>query len=251
MNKAAIIQTQLYRQLKSLALFLVIYGVCLGGFIVLQEYMTLPMNFDDFSYIFIIFLALSTWVLTASSLKLYTYHSFSRQVIISRTTIVQLIISLIASLLIMAHTWLVQMIPGISKNQLLVKVNNVYFEDLVSNKWIQLILTGLLIALAIFCLLQFTTLLLISTFALKKKTIIISIAMLLIIVLGILFSLPYWSNQMIGYSIMILGFLLGTGQSLVPSVVIPVIVLILLTTLFFFLSRKYVKKIEMFRHSFI
>ena len=54
---------------------------------------------------------------------------------------------------------------------------------------------------------------------------------------------------MIGISILVLGFLVGTGQSVLPAVVIPVILLSLLTILFFIFSRKLVKKIEVFRNS--
>lgn len=249
MNKGAIIQTQLYRELKALGLFLVVYGVSLGGFIVLQEYVSLPFNFDDFSYIFVIFLAVSTWVLTASGLKLYTYHSYSRQSIISRIAIVQLVISCLSSLLIVGHTWLMQIIPYISKKQSVLKVKNVYFDDLISNDWLGLLATGLLISLAIFCLLQLTTLLLVATYEMKRRSAILVLISIAVIVLGILISLPYWTNQMIGISIMILGFLVGTGQSLVPAVVLPIILLCLLTSLFFMVSRKLIKKIEVFGNS--
>lgn len=249
MNKSAIIQTHFYRELKALALFLVVYGISLGGFIVLQEYVSLPFDFDDFSYIFVIFLAVSTWILTASSLKLYTYHSYNRQSIISGISVVQLVISFISSVLIIGHTWLMKVIPGVSKYQSVLKVKNIYFDDLVSNKWLGLLLTGLLISLAIFCLLQLTTLLLVGTYEMKPRSAILILVVIAVIVLGILFSLPYWTNQMIGISILVLGFLVGTGQSVLPAVVIPVILLSLLTILFFIFSRKLVKKIEVFRNS--
>ena len=90
---------------------------------------------------------------------------------------------------------------------------------------------------------------LVATYEMKRRSAILVLISIAVIVLGILISLPYWTNQMIGISIMILGFLVGTAQSLVPAVVLPIILLCLLTSLFFMVSRKLIKKIEVFGNS--
>ena len=251
MNKNAIIRTQLMRYLKFIGLFLIVYGVGLGAFLVLNEYTNLTIDFDDITYLFAIYLATVSWVILSNSLTFYSYHSFSRQSIISRTTIVQLIISLLVSLLMEGHSWLMKWFPDISKDQVVNQIKNIYIRDFTTNEVLMSVLAGLFTTLAIFTLLQVTSFVLIATYRMKRRNAIILIVIIAIIVLGFAFSLPYWNKSMIGILIMVLGFIFGTGQSFLPSVVIPAILLILISLLSFFMNRRLVKKIEVYKNIFI
>lgn len=248
MNKKAIIQTQLIRQLKGLVLFLIGYIVLFAGSIAIKEFTNLTFDFDSITYVFVVYLALISWVITSRSIKLYSYHSYSRQSIISRTAITQLVISFIASLLIEGHTWLMKLFPTLSENQSANNVKNVYINQITSNMVLKSVLTCLFIMLAIFTLLQFTNLILIGTYGMKLRTQIILLFILAAIILGILFSLPYWSKQMIGISIMTFGFIFGTGQSFLPNIVIPLILLILISIASYLLSYKWIKRLEIYKN---
>lgn len=251
MNKNAIIRTQLMRYLKVLGLFLIIYGVALGVFLVLNEYTNIKLDFDHMNYLFAIYLATTSWIIVTNSLTFYSYHSFSRQSIMSRTTIVQLIVSLAASLLMEGHSWLMKLFPEISKNQAVDQVKNIYISEFTSHEILKVVLACLFTTLAIFTLLQLTDLVLIGTYRMKRRNAIILIVLLAIIVLGFAISLPYWSKSMIGILIMVLGFIFGTGQSFLPSIVIPTVLLVIFTIIAFFLNRRLVKKLEVYKNIFI
>ena len=133
MNKKAIIQTQLIRQLKGLVLFLIGYVVLFASSIAIKQFTKLTFDFDTITYVFVVYLALLSWVITSRGIKLYSYHSYSRQSIISRTAITQLVISFVASLLIEGHTWLMKLFPALSENQSANNVKNVYINQLTSN----------------------------------------------------------------------------------------------------------------------
>ena len=248
MNKKAIIQTQLMRQLKGLVLFIIGYAVLFVGSLLIKKFTSITFDFDGISYIFVVYLAMMTWLITSRSIKLYSYHSYSRKAIISRTVLTQLIVSFIGSLLILAHTLLMKLFPLLSTSQSANQVKNVYIDDLTSNIVLKGVLTCLFITLAIFTLLQLTNLFLIGTYAMRLRTQIILFSIIAIIILGILFSVPFWSKSMIGFSIMILGFLFGTGQSVVPAIVIPAIILIIISVGSYLISRRRIKKLEIYKN---
>lgn len=248
MNKTAMLKLQLIRYLRGISLFLVVYLVSIGLFSFIAPLTKLSFDFDNLSYIFVIYLGIISWIITGSSVKLFSYHSYSRQSIINMSSVVQLIISLLASLLLMGHTFLMGLFPTLSKDQAASQVRNIYISDLTTIPWLQVLLTIVFIMLAIFTLLQLTNLVLISTYKMKRRNAIILILVMALIVFGILFSLPFWSKSMIGVAIMVFGFLFGTGQSMVPAIVIPLVILCLITLVSYLLSKKWLKQLEIYKN---
>ena len=251
MNKNAIIKTQLMRQLKAIGLFLILYAIIIGGLLVVNEYQSLSLNFSYVSDIFVIYLVIASWIVVSKSLVFYTYHSYSRQTILSRTVIVQLIVSFIASALMEGHNWLLQMIPGITNNETIETVKNVYAIQLSSNEVIRSVIACLMTTLGIFSLLQFTNLILIASRKIKRRTLIISLVVFIVVASGLVFSLPYWNNTMLGLGIKVFGFVFGTGQDFVPAIVIPVVILVVIAVASLLATRRLIKKLEIYRNVFI
>lgn len=251
MNKTAVIRTQLIRQLKVLGLFMIIYAVALGALIVLKEYMTVNFDFENISYLFVIYIAITSWMILSSSLIFYSYHSYSRRVILNRTVIVELIVSFLASLLIEGHHALMRIIPNISSREVSDKVKNVYINDLTTNQGLRIVLASLLTTLAIFSLLQLVNIVLVAFTTMRRRNVLFVLIILALVVFGVIFSIPYWNNFMISVGITVLGFVFGTGQDLLPTAVIPIVLLVIIALVSYLLSRKFVSKIEVHRNIFI
>lgn len=251
MNKTAVIRTQLARQLKALSLFIIVYSVALGALIVVNEYMTVNFNFENISYLFVIYIAITSWNIFSKSLIFYSYHSYSRRVILNRTVIVELIVSFLTSLLIEGHHVLMRIIPNISSREVSDKVKNVYINQLTTNEGLRIVFASLLTTLAIFSLLQLVNIVLVAFSTMRRKNVLLVLIILAMVIFGVIFSIPFWNAPMISIGITILGFVFGTGQALLPSFVIPSILLFIIAIVSYLLSRKFVSKIEVHRNIFI
>ncbi|MEG0731331.1 MAG: hypothetical protein RR470_02980 [Vagococcus sp.] len=251
MNKKAVILTQLIQQLKLLAIFIGFYVLFLIGATGIEKMTTLNVSFDGISYVLVMYLVVFTWMSFLTNITLYSYHSYSRKTILNRTVIVQLIISFISSLLIEAHNLLMTYIPFFSFIEPDDSVRVVYTNQLTSQEGLRYVLSIIFVTLVIFSVLLLTDLVLIATYSMRKRTVIIILFTLLVLILGALFSLPYWSKEMLSLMITVLGFVSGTGQSIVPSIVIPAILLVLVGVISYFISLKLVKKLEVHKSIFI
>ncbi|MDT2850072.1 hypothetical protein P7H60_13040 [Vagococcus carniphilus] len=251
MNKSAIIRTQLIQQLKYIGLFMIFYVFFLGAAVGIENYTTLERSFDGISYLFMIFLIVIAWVSFLTNITLYSYHSFNRKTIFNRTVIVQLIVSLLSSLLIEAHNFLVTKIPFFTFIEPDDSVRVVYANQLTSNVGLQYVISILFMTLVIFGVLLLADLVLVLTYAIKRRNLLIILFVLFALVVGVLLSIPYWSKGMLSLMIKVLGFLTGTGQSLVPSIVVPSVLVLLVGLLSYFLGLRKVKKLEVHKNVFI
>lgn len=251
MNKKAVILTQLVQQLKLLGIFIGFYFVFLLGSFSVEHYTTLKWSFDGISYILVMYLVVFTWISFLTNLTLYSYHSYSRKTILNRTVIVQLIISFVSSVLIEAHNVLVTYVPFLSFIDPDDSVRVVYTNQLTSQEGLRYLFSIIFVTLVIFSVLLLADLVLIATYSMRKRTLISILFVLLVLILGALFSMPYWSKGMLSIMIKILGFISGTGQSLVPSIVIPTVLLIILGLISYLVSAKLVKKLEVHKSIFI
>lgn len=251
MNKKAVILTQLVQQLKLLGIFIGFYFVFLLGSFSIEHYTTLKWSFDGISYILVMYLVVFTWISFLTNLTLYSYHSYSRKTILNRTVIVQLIISFVSSVLIEAHNVLVTYVPFLSFIDPDDSVRVVYTNQLTSQEGLRYLFSIIFVTLVIFSVLLLADLVLIATYSMRKRTLISILFVLLVLILGALFSMPYWSKGMLSIMIKILGFISGTGQSLVPSIVIPTVLLIILGLISYLVSAKLVKKLEVHKSIFI
>lgn len=251
MNKKAVILTQLVQQLKLLGIFIGFYFLFLLGSFSIEHYTTLKWSFDGISYILVMYLVVFTWISFLTNLTLYSYHSYSRKTILNRTVIVQLIISFVSSVLIEAHNVLVTYVPFLSFIDPDDSVRVVYTNQLTSQEGLRYLFSIIFVTLVIFSVLLLADLVLIATYSMRKRTLISILFVLLVLILGALFSMPYWSKGMLSIMIKILGFISGTGQSLVPSIVIPTVLLIILGLISYLVSAKLVKKLEVHKSIFI
>ncbi|MDT2815101.1 hypothetical protein P7H75_09585 [Vagococcus carniphilus] len=251
MNKNAVIRTQLIQQLKYVGLFMIFYVLFLGAAIGIENYTTLERSFDGISYLFMIFLIIITWVSFLTNITLYSYHSYSRQTILNRTVVVQLLVSLFSGLLIEAHNLLVTNVPFLSFIEPDDSVRVVYANQLTSNVGLQYLISILFMTLVIFGVLLLADLMLVATYAVKRKNILIILFILFALIASLLLSMPYWSKGMLSLMIKVLGFLTGTGQSLVPSIVVPSLLVLLVGLLSYFLGLRKIKKLEVHKNLFI
>lgn len=251
MNKNAVIRTQLIQQLKYIGLFMIFYVLFLGAAIGIQNYTTLESSFDGISYLFMIFLIVVAWVSFLTNITLYSYHSFSRQTIFNRTVIVQLIVSIFSSILIEAHNLLVTKVPFFSFIEPDDSVRVIYTNQLTSNISLQYIISILFMTLVIFGVLLLADLVLVATYTIKRKNLLILLFILFVLIVGLLLSLPYWSKGMLSLMIKVFGFLTGTGQSMVQSIVIPSVLVLIVGLLSYFLGLKKIKKLEVHKNIFI
>ncbi|HCM90066.1 MULTISPECIES: hypothetical protein [Vagococcus] len=251
MNKKALIRTQLFQQMKILSLFMAIYVLFLAMATVIENYTTKNFSFDGISYFLTIYLVISLWVSFSSNITFYSYHSFSRETILSRMMIVQMIVSLVSASLIELHNLLVLKVPFFSFIKPDDNIKNVYIDGLSNQIIIRAILTILFTALVMFCVLQLTNLAVIITYSMKQKKIFIILAIISVLVVGIILSLPYWTKGMFSLLITIFGFVSGISQSVVPSIVIPLILILVVTIIACLLSRRLIKKLEVHKTLFI
>ncbi|MGX7025530.1 hypothetical protein [Vagococcus hydrophili] len=251
MNKTALIRTQLFQQLKVLSLFMVFYAIFLGAATAIHQLTTKNFAFDGISYFFTVYLVIGIWISFSSNITFYSYHSFSRETILSRMMIVQLIVSLVSAALIELHNLLVLKVPFFSFIKPDDNIKNVYIDALSNQIIVRAFLTILFTALVMFCVLQLANLAVITTYSMKQKKIFIILAVITVIVIGIIFSLPYWSKGMFSVLITVFGFITGVNQSLVPNIVIPFVLLLLVTLIAAYLSRRFIKKLEVHKNLFI
>ncbi len=251
MNKNAIIRTQLLQQLKYMGIFLMCYILFLGTAFSIENYTELDKSFDGTSYFLVIYLIIVAWISFSTNITLYSYHSYSRQTILNRTVIVQLIISFLSGLFVELHNLLVMYIPFISFIEPDDSVRVVYTNPLITNNGLRFILSILFMTLVIFCVLLLADLILVLTYSVKRKKLVILLVSLLIVIFGVLISMPYWTNDVLGMMIKVLGFLTGTGQAIVPSIVIPTILVTILGFFAYIISLRKIKKIEVHKKIFI
>ena len=251
MNKKALIRTQLFQQIKLLSLFMILYALFLAVATLIEKNTTMNLAFDGISYLFTVYLVIGIWVIFSSNITFYSYHSFSRETILSRMMIVQMIVSLVFAALIELHNLLVIKAPFFSFIKPDDNIKNVYIDSLSNQIIVRAILTILFTALVMFCVLQLTNLAVIMTYSVKQKKLFIILAIIAIAIVGIIFSLPYWTKGMFSILISIFGFVSGISQSVVPNIVIPLVLILVVTLIAALLSRRFIKKLEVHKNLFI
>lgn len=229
MNKYAVIRTQALKYFKLLVGFIIGYAILMAGSYVVIDVLGVSKQLDGVSYLLGIYLFLTTWLLMTFSMTFYTYHSFSRQRIISGTMIVQLVVSLLGSLFLEGHNLLLKYVPQIHFAKEEMSIRTVYTNQLSSNELVRMITSLLFVTLLLFFVCQIANMLAILTYSASRKRLMIVLILVFIVIAGIFASISYWNTSMISLAITILGFVTGTGQSMVPRIVIPFVMLVSLT----------------------
>ncbi|MGX6993433.1 hypothetical protein [Vagococcus penaei] len=151
----------------------------------------------------------------------YSYHSISRGTIIKQIISAQIISSLIFSLSFFALTEAVQWLKLSAYINLGSDSHSIYVTPLSLGPIVSPILVGLLLMECLFLAMLFANTLAIIGYSWKFKKLIIVLSILLGLIILILVSVPYWPAMMKSYVLFIISLIVGTGQNMVPAVVIP------------------------------
>lgn len=224
--------------------FLVLYVLAIGVSFVSQYYKILTFQVEEVSYLFVLFLFVIIWVNLAKEITFYSYQSMTRKEILYQSMTAQLLICFLESIIIEGINQLILRLDISSFTIHSDAIRIVYLKEFSLNMYLEIVLAILILTIGLFTVSQIANAIAIATYSWKRSKLLIVLSSLLIILVALIVSFSFWTRSMYVYFVKALGWLSGTGQHIVPTITIPIVLMLLVLALSVMFEVKKIKKIE-------
>lgn len=224
--------------------FLVLYVLAIGVSFVSQYYKILTFQVEEVSYLFVLFLFVIIWVNLAKEITFYSYQSMTRKEILYQSMTAQLLICFLASIVIEGINQLIFRLDISNFTIHSDAIRIVYLKEFKLNMYLEIFLAILILTIGLFTVSQIANAIAIATYSWKRSKLLIVLSSLLIILVALIVSFSFWTRSMYVYFVKALGWLSGTGQHIVPTITIPIALMLLVLALSMMFEVKKIKKIE-------
>lgn len=249
MNKKGIFKTQSIFYLKATLVLLVVYGAILLVQLFFTNTNSPFITNIEASYLFAGGYFVYSLFNLSEKITFYTFHSYTRSQVIKQTTYIQFLVSLIIGLFL-EGMYVVSL--HLNMLGLVIKTNYIreqYMAGLTNNEVILFLISSLFLSLIFFLLFQLANLLVVLTYSLSSKQLLTRIVIILVVVLVVLVMSKYISGAILASLLLGFNYLLGVESVGIPNIIVPLVISVVLSGLFFYLSLLKCRHLEIKRIS--